>query len=77
MEKVFERIPGDKVWVMNGNKAVCGTIESAFFCRGISCVNFTSINENEEYTVRFEDNRKKDFKPKDLFSTKEELIDSL
>lgn len=77
MEKEFERKPGDMVWVMHENKAVCGCIKSIFFCRGISCVNFTDICENEEYAVYVGENNIGDFKPEQMFSTKEELIDSL
>lgn len=77
MEKIFERVPGDKVWVMYDNKAVCGTIESIFFCEGISCVDFKTICGNEEYKVTVADGRTEDFKPGDMFSTKEELIEYL
>lgn len=77
MEKEFERKPGDMVWVMHENKAVCGRIKSIFFCHGISCVDFRTICENEEYTVFVGDKSIGSFKLKDMFSTKEELIESL
>ena len=71
MEKIFERVPGDKVWVMHDNRAVFGTIES------ISCVDFESRCGNEEYKVTVSDGRTQDFKPEDMFTTKAELIDYL
>lgn len=77
MEKIFERVPGDKVWVMYDNRAVCGTIESIFFCVGINCVNFKTICGNEEYKVTVADGRTEAFKPEDMFSTKKELIEYL
>lgn len=77
MEKIFERVPGDKVWVMHDNRAVCGTIESIFFCEGISCVDFKTRCGNEEYKVTVSDGCTRDFKPEDMFSTKVELIEYL
>lgn len=77
MEKTFERVPGDKVWVMYDNRAVCGTIESIFFCVGINCVNFKTICGNEEYKVTVADGRTEGFKSGDMFSTKKELIEYL
>lgn len=77
MEKEFERKSGDMVWVMHENKAVCGCIKSIFFCQGISCVDFRTIDGNEEYTVFVGDKSIGSFKLKDIFSTKEELIESL
>lgn len=77
MEKIFERVPGDKIWVMHDNRAVFGTIESIFFCEGISCVDFESRCGNEEYKVTVSDGRTQDFKPEDMFTTKAELIDYL
>jgi len=77
MEKEFERIPGDNVWVMHNNKAVCGIITSAFFCQGISCVNFSDIITNEEYEVYSDEKSIGRFKLKDMFSSKAELINSL
>lgn len=76
MEKIFTRVPGDKVWVMDNNKAVCGIVLSAFYCKGKSCVDYSSVSENEEYEVLI-DGHKRDFKLEKMFTTKEELINSL
>ena len=77
MEKEFERKPGDMVWVMHENKAVCGRIKSIFFCHGISCVNYTDLLENEEYAVYADEKSIGTFRLEQMFSTKEELIESL
>jgi len=77
MEKEFERIPGDNVWVMHDNKAVCGIIKSIFFCQGIDCVNYTDIDTREMYKVYVNEKSIGDFELKDMFSSKKELIDSL
>lgn len=77
MEKEFERIPGEHVWVMYANRAVCGCIKRVFWCKGISCVDFTSICRNEEYSVAVDEKHLITFKWNDMFSTKKELIDSL
>lgn len=77
MEKEFERKPGDMVWVMHENKAVCGCIKSICFCCGKSRVFDTEILENEEYTVYVGEKSIGNFKLEKMFSTKEELIDSL
>jgi len=77
MEKEFDRTPGDSVWVMHNNKAVCGIIKRVFFCHGIDCVNFSDIITNEEYEVYADEKSIGMFKLKEMFSSKAELINSL
>lgn len=77
MEKIFDKVPGDNVWVMHNNKAVCGTIEKVFYCEGISCVDYDSLCRNEEYTVCVAEGVTRDFKPNEVFTTKEALLRSL
>lgn len=77
MEKEFVRKPGDQVWVMHDNKAVCGTITEVFFCHGISCFDFTTIHTNETCKVTVDGKEIGDFKLDEMFTTKKELIDFL
>lgn len=77
MEKSFAFSIGDQVWLMHKNAAVCGIVEKLFFYRGISCVNFETVSDNEKYYVSVNGRSIGDFEKKDLFETKEDLIKSL
>ena len=74
---VFTYKPGDSVWLMHKNKAVCGTVTSTWFGRFISCVDYETISENESYYVSIEGKRADSFERKKLFTSKEELLKSL
>ncbi|MBO7635757.1 MAG: hypothetical protein J6S89_04170 [Paludibacteraceae bacterium] len=63
----------DTVWFMHKNKACCGKIKKIFYGKFISPADF-KIHESEAYYVNDIKDR---FEFSDLFSTKEELIDSL
>jgi len=77
MEKDFKRAPGDMVWIMHDNKAVCAKIISVFFTYGYSYFSTTNPHDYEEYTVTVGEKRVERLQLRDMFSTKEELIASL
>ena len=77
MEKEFVFNPGDQVWLMHENRAVCGSIEKLFYVTTISCVNYTSISDNERYDVALGGRSLSGLEPKKLFRTKEDLLNSL
>lgn len=77
MEKEFTFSIGDQVWLRHGNAAVCGRIEKLFYYRGVSCVDFTTVSENEQCSVSVDGRDVGSFKPEALFRTKEDLINSL
>lgn len=67
---------GDKVWIMNKDKAKQGKIYSISFC------NFYTVNRDIEYRVTydicFDDNSSESgVKQDEIFSSKEDLIKSL
>ena len=77
MEKSFAFSIGDQVWLMHKNAAVCGIVVKLFYYKGISCVNFETVSENERYYVSVNGRSIGDFDKKDLFETKEDLLESL
>ena len=64
----------DEVWFMYNNKARCEKINFIGYCKFISPVIVSNIEERESYYV---DGIKHSFEPKDFYRSKEELIDSL
>ena len=74
---------GDPVWLMHDNKVVCGEITKAWYAKHISCADFTTVSHNESYYVCISTNSRTgnkfelSFDLKDLFKTKEDLINSL
>lgn len=65
---------GDEVWFMFNNKARCEKIDSIRYCKFVSPVIVSDIIEREYYCVK---GISHSFEPKDLYRSKEELIDSL
>ena len=76
MVKVFERNIGDSVWVMHDNKAVNGKICGLRYCKFLSVVDFETVIEKEYIDVAFSNNSN-EFQPNQVFSTKEDLLNSL
>ena len=74
---------GDPVWLMHDNKVVYGEITKAWYAKHISCVDFTTVSDHESYYVCISTNSRTgnkfelSFDLKDLFKTKEDLINSL
>ncbi len=77
MEKELKYAIGDHVWLMDNNKAICGTIESIFCAHFISPINFKDLIESERYGVNYNGKRVDTYEQEMLFSSKEELIKSL
>ena len=77
MEKEFAFNLGDKVWLMYENGAVCGNIAKMWFYKGISCVDFTTVSDNERYYISVNDKIIGDYEKRNLFKTKDELLQSL
>ena len=77
MRKTFEFKPGDPVWLMHDDHAVCGRIVKMSFNRIVSCVDFETVSDHEWYYVSVNDKNIGSFELKDLFKTKEELLKSL
>lgn len=77
MEKEFAFNLGDQVWLMHNNGAVCGSIATMFYVKNVSCVDYKTVAENERYYVSVNGKSIGDYDKKDLFRTKEELINSL
>ena len=65
---------GDEVWFMFNNKARFEKIDSIRYCKFVSPVIVSDIIEREYYCVKGINHS---FEPKDLYRSKEELIDSL
>lgn len=69
---------GDQVWLMHDNGVVCGTIDAMFYVKVVSCVDYTTVSDNEKYYVSVNGKRiHEDYVAKKLFETKEELLASL
>lgn len=78
MKKEFKLKPGDGVWFMYDDKPTFGKITKGWYRRSISCVDFETISEVENYRVAIGENELHDtFELKDLFPDKESLIKSL
>ena len=77
MEKEFAFNLGDQVWLMHNNGAVCGSIAQMFYVKNTSCVDYHTVSDNERYYVSVNGKSIGDYDKKDLFWTKEELINSL
>ena len=77
MEKEFAFNLGDKVWLMHNDCVVCGSIVKMFYVKSISCVDFTTVSDNERYYVTVNGKSVGDFDKNQLFVTKENLLKSL
>ena len=81
MKKEFKWKPGDEVWYMFNDNVHCGKITKAWYRKAISCVNYETISEVENYHVSSDALGGKEvqttFELKDLFPDKENLIKSL
>lgn len=83
MIKEFTYKIGDSVWLMYEDKAICRPITKAWYSKHISCADFESVSDNESYYVCISTNSRTgnkfelSFELKDLFKTKEDLINSL
>ena len=76
---VFDFKPGDVVWFMYKDCAVCGTVKKLWAAKFISCVNFTDIIDSKSYSVCIGGNDKypESFDRDKLFLSKDELLKSL
>ena len=77
MEKELAFNLGDMVWLMHNNGVVCGSIAKMFYIKNVSCVDYETVSENERYYVSVNGKCIGDYDKKDLFGTKEDLIQSL
>lgn len=78
MKKTFTLSIGDPVWLMHEDRAVCATVTGAWYAKHISCVDYTTIHENESYALSLAGRElRKDYKINQLFHTKEDLLNSL
>lgn len=78
MKKTFDFNINDKVWLMHDNEAVIGVITKMIYKKSISCSDFESLSEVENYILYTEGNKQLgEHNRKELFRTKEDLIKSL
>ena len=78
MKKEFKWKPGDLVWFMYNDQASCGKITKSWYRKSISCVDFETISEVENYYISLAGKDLHDtYELKDLFPDKESLIKSL
>lgn len=77
MEKAFAFNLGDKVWLMHNDGVVCGSIAKIFYTKNISCLDYTTVSDNEKYYVSVDGKTIGDYDKNQLFETKEGLIKSL
>jgi len=77
MKVCLDLNPGDSVWFMYKNAAVCGTVQKSRYGKFRSNVDQKSIIESETYTVFIGNKEIGIYQRKELFRTKEELINSL
>lgn len=77
MKVHIELNPGDNVWFMYKDEAVCGTVHKSRYGKFRSNVDHDSIIESETYVVYIGGKEAGIYKRDDLFTTKEDLIKSL
>jgi hypothetical protein len=78
MTKEFKWKPGDIVWFMYKDKATLGEIASCWYRKSISCVDFETVSDIENYRISVAGKDLNDtFDLKSLFPDKESLIKSL
>lgn len=77
MVKEFTKNLGDEVWVMYDNKPTKGSIIKMGYLKSLDCMDFESINENEQYEIHTFCGNIGSFSKNNIFDTKEDLIKSL
>ena len=77
MKVYLDLKPGDSVWFMYNNEAVCGTVHKSRYGKFRSNVDHKSIVESETYVIYIGGKEIGTYKREELFFTKEDLIKSL